>query len=392
MKKKPTPSWPLPRVLPTKVGLCPQRLKRASAMVDRLIAEKTIAGAITLVVRHGKIAHLECSGMQDVEKSQPMRQDALFRLYSMTKPVTAVATLMLYEQGAFTLQDPVGKFLPEFNSLRVQATKPDGTQELVPPRRPVNIHDLLTHTGGLTYELAHPTGNVEMDLPAFIKAFSKVPLTQQPGEKWQYSASNDVLGRLIEVVSGQSIADFFAEKIFQPLGMVDTGFYVPEKKWGRLAAIYEHDDRCQITPKKEEDFPYVRKPAFYSAGGGLVGSTSDYLQFCLMLLKGGEFKGKRLLSRKTVELMRQDHLPPGHPAIEPFKFGYGYGVSVVRSLAEKQGIGSVGEFGWGGAACTNAWIDPAEDMISMVMAQLKGSKVPMIDHRIKVCLTQAIVD
>jgi len=392
MKKKSPAAWPLTRTLPAKVGLCPKRLERVSAMVERLIAEKAIAGAITLVQRHGRIAHLECSGMRDVENARPMREDTLFRLYSMTKPITSVATMMLYEQGAFTPQDPVSKFLPEFADLKVQVTKPDGTKELVPPRRPVTIHDLLTHTGGLTYELAHPVGPVTMDLPAFIKAFAKVPLTQHPGEKWQYSASNDVLGRLIEVASGQPIADFFAEKIFQPLGMTDTGFYVPEKKGDRLAALYEHDDQCRITRKKVEDFPYVTKPVFYSAGGGLVGSTSDYLRFCLMLLGGGEFRGKRLLSRKTVELMRQDHLPPGHGAIEPFKFGYGYGVSVLRSLSERQGIGSVGEFGWGGAACTNAWIDPAEDMISMVMIQLKGSKLPMIDHRIKVAFTQAIAD
>lgn len=360
--------------------------------MNRLVEQRTIAGGLTLVARRGRIAHLGCFGMQDVEQGLAMREDALFRLYSMTKPITCVAALMLYEDCAFTLQDPVSRFLPEFAGVMVKVEKAGGGHELVPPRRPVTIHDLLTHTGGLSYGIAQEAGALGMDSAAVITAFCKLPLVGHPGEKWVYSSSNDVLGRVVEVVSGQSLDVFFAERIFRPLGMTDTAFFVPPGKRKRFAALYEHDADVRIVRRQVEDRPYLEKPTFLSGGAGLVGSTSDYLRFCLMLLGGGELDGRRILSRKTVELMRQDHLPPGHPAIEPYKFGYGYGVSVVRSLAEKQGISSVGEFGWGGAACTNAWIDPVEDMISMVMVQLKPSKVPMIDHRVKVAFTQAIVD
>jgi CubicO group peptidase (beta-lactamase class C family) len=385
-------SWPLPEVLPADVGMCPKRLERVGELVSRLVEERTIAGALTLAVRRGGIAHLRCFGMRDVARKAPMTDDALFRLYSMTKPITCVATLMLYEGCAFTLQDPVSRFLPEFAGVSVAVKRPDGGVDLVPPRRPVTIHDLLSHTGGLTYDLAQDPRALGMDNAAFVRAFCEMPLAHHPGETWRYSASNDVLGRLIEVVSGQPLDAFFAERIFAPLGMADTGFFVPPAKRDRLAELYEHDEHGRIVRRQAEDRPYLERPTFLSGGAGLVGSAPDYLRFCLMLLAGGELDGTRLLSRKTVELMRQDHLPPGHPAIEPYKFGYGYGVSVVRSLAEKQGITSVGEFGWGGAACTNAWIDPVEQMISMVMVQLRPSKVPMIDHRVKVALTQAIAD
>ena len=385
-------SLPLPMADPGEVGLCPKRLQRVTDRVNQLIDERTIPGAITLVARRGRIVHFACAGMMDVDKAQPMREDTLFRYYSMTKPIACVATLMLYEKGAFSLQDPVCKFLPEFANLRVRVARPNGTEEFLPPRRPVNLHDLLNHTGGLTYEIALTAEAQGLDLPAFITAFSKVPLSHQPGEKWQYSSSNDVLGRIVEVVSGRPLDVFFAEHIFQPLGMADTGFFVPPEKHDRLTAIYEHDAQGRIIPKKQEDFPYVKKPVFLSAGSALVGSTLDYLRFALMLLGGGQWNGQPLLSRKTIELMRQDHLPPGHPGIEPYKFGYGYGVSVVRSLAEKQAIASVGEFGWGGAACTNTWIDPAEDMICMFMTQVKGIGGLMIDHRLKVLFTQAIAD
>lgn len=387
----PASSWPLPKTAPARVGLCPERLERVTAYLDRLIAARTLAGAITLVARRGRIAHLRCHGMQDAENGVPMREDALFRIYSMTKPVVCVATLMLYEEMALSLQDPVRRFLPEFAGLKVAVAGAGGVSRLEPPRRDITIHDLLTHTGGLSYALAQEFGTTGLDAAAFITAFCREPLLGHPGEQWRYSSSNDVLGRVIEVISGQPLDVFLEERILRPLGMRDTGFFVPPEKRARFTVLYEHDADARIVRRQAEDRPYLEKPVFLSGGAGLVSSTADYLRFCLMLLGGGSLDGVRVLSPKTVELMRQDHLPPGHPAIEPFKFGYGYGVSVVRSLAEKQNIGTVGEFGWGGAAGTNAWIDPAEEMVSMVMYQLKPAKVPMIDHRVKVGLTQAIV-
>ncbi len=382
----------VPETSPEEVGLCSQRLLRAKAFLDQRVADRTIAGAVSLIVRRGKLAYLNCHGWQDAEKSIPMTDDAIFRIYSMTKPIVCAAILMLYEESGLWMQDPVKRFLPEFADLKVASTDAQGNKTLDPLSRDVTIHDLLTHTGGLSYALAREFGRTQHTLAEFIPAFCEVPLDGQPGQTWRYSSSNDVLGRVIEVVSGQPLDVFLQERIFTPLGMVDTGFFVPEDKHHRFATLYTHDADAKIVRREIESRPYLHKPTFLSGGGGLVSTIWDYLRFCLMLLNGGAWDGQRLLSPKTVELMRQDHLPPGHLPIMPYNFGYGYGVSVVRSIAEKQGICSVGEFGWGGAAGTNAWIDPQEQMISMVMYQLVESKVPMIDHRYKVAMTQAIVD
>ena len=391
MKKVSTSAWPLPKAKPSQVGLCATRLQRVDAYLDRLMAARTLAGAITLIARRGRLAHLRCHGMMDVENRVAMREDAIFRIYSMTKPIICVATLMLVEDGTVTLHDPVSRYLPALADLRVATTGPDGTQQLVNLQRPITIHDLLTHTSGLTYPFNncfnYPSG------PAiFLAALAEIPLATQPGEKWQYSCANDVLGCLIEAVTGQRLDKFLDERIFRPLGMCDTAFTVPKSKRNRFTTLYQHDDQVQIVRRETEDHPYLGQPVFLSGGSGLVGTMADYLRFCLMLLRNGELDGVRLLSRKTVDLMRVDHLPPGQPAIAPFKIAYGYGVSVVRSLAEKQSICSVGEFGWGGAAGTNAWIDPTEEMVSMVMYQLCPTKGPYIDHQVKTLLTQAIAD
>jgi CubicO group peptidase (beta-lactamase class C family) len=391
MSSEASVSWPWPRVSPQSVGLCPDRLAKAAGFVQGMIDRQTLAGAITLIARRGGIAHLQCHGWQDIESNTPMRQDAIFRIYSMTKPIVCCAILMLYEECALWPQDPVSKFLPEFANLMVNTAAPGTAPLLVPPKREVTIHDLLTHTGGLSYALASDWGQTGKSSAEFVTEFCKVPLLGHPGQTWRYSSSNDVLGRVIEVISGQRLDAFLAERIFRPLGMTDTGFFAPPEKQHRLATLYQHDEDAKVIRREKEDRDYRHDPAFCSGGGGLVSTTADYLRFCLMLLNGGQLDGVRLLSPKTVELMRTDHLPPGHGPIEPYKFGYGYGVSVVRSLTEKQNIASVGEFGWGGAAGTNAWIDPHEQMVSLFMIQLKPSKVPMIDHRVKIALTAAVV-
>ena len=249
----------------------------------------------------------------------------------------------------------------------------------------------MTHTAGFTYELVREAEDRGWDLAAFVDAFARVPLVRQPGVQWSYSASQDVLGRLVEVVSGKRFDAFLRERIFAPLGMVDTGFWVPEEKRERLAVLYELDEQDHIVPRTQEDRLYTSEPRFLSGGGGLVSTTSDYLRFGLMLLHDGEFAGQHLLGRKAVELMRQDHLPPGHPPILPFRFGYGLGVSVVRSLSEKQGIGSVGEYGWGGAASTHAWIDPVENMVSIVMTQLMPPRRLGLTEKVKDAMYQALI-
>ena len=386
-----TVNWPLPLGDPKELGLCPERLERVSRLMREFIDHRQIAGGITFLARHGRVAHAASHGLMDIENQKPMRDDAIFRIYSMTKPVTVVAVLMLYEEGAFFLDDPIKKYLPDFANVLVKERQADGSEKLVPPRRDVTIHDLLTHTGGLTYEYFHEAEKADITLAEFIPGYCRVPLGSQPGERWIYGASNDVLGRLVEVVSGQVLDQFFPERIFMPLGMDDTAFYVPEEKWERLCAIYTKDEAGKLIAKQPEDRDYRHPRAFLSGGAGLVSTTADYARFCLMLLNNGAFNGAQLLGRKTVELMRQDHLPPGHTAIAPFRFGYGFGVSVLRSLAEKQGIGSVGEFGWGGAATTNAWIDPQEDMVCLVMMQLLPKTTQGLDKKLKNAMYQALV-
>ena len=384
-------AWPLPAAEPEQQGLCPERIERVDEVMGRFVAERKIAGGMTAMARNDRIVHLACHGMMDAENGRPMGEDAIFRIYSMTKPITSVAVLMLYEEGCFFLDDPLHEYLPAFAEERVKATGADGREEHVPLKRPITIHDVMTHTAGFTYELVREAEDRGWDLAAFADALARVPLIRQPGEQWSYSASQDVLGRLVEVVSGKRFDAFLRERIFAPLGMVDTGFWVPEEKRERLAVLYELDEQDHIVPRTQEDRLYTSEPRFLSGGGGLVSTTSDYLRFGLMLLHDGEFAGQHLLGRKAVELMRQDHLPPGHPPILPFRFGYGLGVSVVRSLSEKQGIGSVGEYGWGGAASTHAWIDPVENMVSIVMTQLMPPRRLGLTEKVKDAMYQALI-
>lgn len=388
--------WPLEMMDPEELGFDPKRLQRIDQVVQGFVDAGEIAGGVTLVARHGGIAHRGVFGKADLENNVPMRDDTLFRIYSMTKPITTVATLMLFEECRFLLDDPVKNYLPEFAEVRVKVKGADGADELVRPRRDVTLHDLLTHLGGLSYDLVMEARRSGMTTEEFLRRFVQCPLLHHPGEKWSYSASCEVLGRLIEVLSGQALDVFFEERIFRPLGMTDTFFHVPAEKRSRLAVLYMPDETGRLVPKPDAVFAYEPPAAgetrFLSGGGGLVSSTSDYLRFCLMLLNDGAWNGVRLLSRKTVELMTCDHLPPGHPPIEPYKFGFGLGVSVLRSLGEKQGLGSVGEFGWGGAACTEAWVDPAEDLISIVMFQLWPSARRNFTKRFKHAVYQAIAD
>jgi CubicO group peptidase (beta-lactamase class C family) len=392
-------AWPLEQAAPQTVGLCPQRLGRIGDLVRRYIDEGRVAGVITLVARRGRIAHLECFGPLDLETRRPMREDAIFRIYSMSKIITTVATLMLMEEGRFQLVDPLWKYLPEFKEVRVAGKGADGKDELVRPRRDVTIHDLLTHTAGLTYDLIHEARQKGLTLKAFVEEFSKRPLRNHPGEVWDYSAATDVLGRLVEAVGGQPFEEFLQQRIFGPVGMTDTAFWVPPEKVERLAGIYRPGEGGKLVVAEDATPPYLKPPTLPSGGGGLVSTTSDYLRFALMLLnKGaacdvpGRSAGVRLLGPKTVELMASDHLPPGHPPVAVNNLGFGLGVSVLRRLGEAKKVGSVGEFGWGGAACTQVWIDPAEDMVAMIMLQLLPGGLFSFMNLFTQTVYQAIVD
>jgi CubicO group peptidase (beta-lactamase class C family) len=356
--------------------------------MQKHIAENRIAGAIGLIARRGKIGYFESWGMMDKEAGKPMRKDAIFRIYSMTKAVTGVATMILYEEGKFFLSDPVSKFIPELGQLQVAVEKTDASgkriQYAIPAEREITIRDLLRHTSGMNYTGPRDEKGTFMYVKAgvlspgitieeAVRRAAKVPLVHQPGAVWDYSISQDVLGRLIEVVSGRTLDQFFAERIFKPLAMVDTGFHAPQEKWDRLAALYTPNDDKTIKRHAGPPQESYKKPAtLFSGGGGLVSTAMDYARFCQMLVGGGELDGVRILSRKTVELMSADHLGDLPRAGGLLQRGYGFGLTfaVNRGVGETGAIGSKGEYNWGGAAGTRFWIDPQEQMIGVFMVQI----------------------
>ena len=364
---------------PEEAGLAPERLERIGQVMQKHIAENHIAGAIGLIARRGKIGYFESWGMMDKENGKPMKKDAIFRIYSMTKAVTGVAIMMLYEEGKFALNDPVAKYLPEMGGLKVAIDKKDpatGTRsyEVVPAQREMTIRDLLRHTSGLDYQgprdekgdLMYPKLGVtrpDITIEEAVKRMGKAPLVHQPGTTWDYSLSIDVLGRLVEVASGQTLDKFFAERIFKPLAMVDTGFHVPEAKWDRFATLYTPNPDKTIKRSTAPPQESYKQPATLLLGGaGLVSTTMDYARFVQMMLNGGELDGARILSRKTVELMSADHLGemPREGALLPIGYGFGLTFAVNRGPGKNGNIGSEGEYYWGGAAGTRFWIDPKE--------------------------------
>jgi CubicO group peptidase (beta-lactamase class C family) len=365
-----------------------ERLSRIRPAMERAIADGEMAGAIGLIARHGKIVYFETYGMADREANRPMTKDAMFRMYSMTKAVVAVSVMTLYEEGRFSLRDPISKFLPEFKNMKV-AIEPDQTTinrvyYTVPAEREITILDLMRHTSGLNYsgpkdekgELIYEKvlGDRQYPLAEFVRRLASAPLVHQPGTVWDYSYSIDVLARLVEVVGGRSIDDYFAERLFGPLHMVDTGYYVPEGKWNRLAALYEPNlgGTAKRSDRPDQE-SYKRRPVLMMGGSGLVSTASDYARFVQMLLNGGELDGVRILSPKTVELM-SSNLLGDIPSINNVngRVGYGFGLTFAVNLGiEKTGtIGSKGEYNWGGAAGTAFWVDPKEDMVGVFMVQV----------------------
>jgi len=403
-------------VSPESVGLSSERLARIEAHLDRrYIAPQKIAGALTLVARKGEVAYLGTQGQMDIERSKPMAEDTIFRIYSMTKPITSVGLMMLYEHGHFQLDDPVYKFIPEWRDLRVYQTGNHPNWTTTPCQRPMTIRDLFTHMSGLTYDFMHRTNldrayrrlNVgrdrQKDLRAMVETLAGLPLEFSPGTAWNYSVSTDVLGYLIELISGTPLDEYFRREIFEPLGMIDTGFVVPEDKIDRFAANYTRGrDKKPYLEDDPETSVYARPTSYFSGGGGLVSTAADYLQFCRMLLNRGELNGHRLLGRKTLELMTSNHLPEGQDltdlAVGAFSettyegVGFGLGFSVQLDLAKSQIVGSPGEFAWGGAASTAFWVDPAEDLITIFMTQLMPSGTFNFRGQLKSIIYPAIID
>ena len=387
-----------------EAGMSDERLLRITGMTQRYVDEGKLAGVVTLVARDGKIVHFEAVGQRGAEDDRPMTRDALFRIFSMSKPITAVAAMMLYEEGAFALSDPVAKFVPELAELDVLV---DG--ERVPAERTMTMRHLLTHTTGLSYGF-NPRGNpvdalynevqplAGRNLDEFAERLGLLPLVFEPGERWHYSVAVDVTGLVVQRLSGMSFDAFLKERLFEPLGMDDTFFNVPEDKLDRLLPNHawsrEEERLVQINR------PYERTEMF-SGGGGLVSSTMDYLRFAEMVRRGGELDGVRILSPKTVEFMTANHLPatlsgggtgesPGaRAAAQSFGFGLGFGIN-MDSVASGV-LSSEGEYSWGGAAGTVFWVDPVEEMVVVGMIQLMGSPWPL-RRELRVLANQALTE
>jgi CubicO group peptidase (beta-lactamase class C family) len=368
---------------PEEVGLSSMRLARLGRVLRDEIERGRLPGAVALIARRGRVGYFDSFGQRDAASGAPMPKDAIFRIYSMTKPITSVAAMMLWEEGRFLLGDPIAKYLPELSDLDVAMER--GTEiERVPVERAVTIHDLLRHTSGLTYEFrgAGPVQKMYMSAKVYRRAQSsadqvatlgKMPLLHQPGTRWEYGRSTDVVGRLVEVLSGQNLGVFFEQHILAPLGMVDTGFHVPQRHQSRLAEAFARDPDSGAAVQLLE----VRDaPDFESGGGGLVSTASDYARFLQMLLDGGTLDGRRLLSRKTIELMTADHLGPmtGAPDLLPPGHGFGLGFAVRLHAGIAPLPGSIGQYFWGGLAGTTFWVDPAEQMFALLLIQAPGQR------------------
>lgn len=399
----------LPTASPESVGLSAERLQRIETAVAQSIKDQQIAGAVTLVVRHGKVAYLKPQGMLDREAGKPMPADAMFRICSMTKPITSVAVMMLYEEGKFALEDPISKYLPEFKNPKV-LVKPanGGAPYTIPATREITIRDLLRHTSGLTYNWNETLGkmyddaNVATGIMQFdgtiedsVKHLAAQPLLFNPGERWEYSLGVDVLGRLVEVVSGMPLDQFFKTRIFEPLGMKDSYFYPPQEKVSRLATAYGiFDDKLTRFPDKpvvdgyltySADYPVNGPKKLFSGGGGLVSTAEDYARFCQMMLDNGKANGKQLLSSKSVELMTHDQLGKIGPEQG---FGLGFGIDGMKAPLDE--LGTPGEYGWGGFFYTQFRIDPKEQMIVIFMAQLHPAGDVNIQNKVMTLAYQAI--
>jgi CubicO group peptidase (beta-lactamase class C family) len=396
-------------VEPESLGFSNQRLARIDTAMQRYVDEKKLAGIVTLVARCGKVVHFEKFGMADVEAGRPMQLDTLFRIYSMTKPITTTAALMLLEEGRIRLADPISRYIPAFKDVKVLDNTTGSGVRFVEAKQPITIHHLMTHTAGLSYgfddnvyidELyrKHIWEPVEtapgLTLEEFVGEVAKLPLAYQPGTLYRYSVATDVLGFLVQVVSGMPFDEFLKQRIFEPLGMVDTDFYVPPEKIERFSTVYGPDEQGGLKVVDASQASHYAMPArFVSGGGGLVSTAGDYLRFCRMLLNEGELDGERLLGRKTVELMTTNHMPIGvQPFPEDAFAGFGLGVSVRLELRQSRRLESPGTFGWGGAANTNFWIDPKEEVIGILMLQYMPSDTYPIVDDFRTLAYQALVD
>jgi CubicO group peptidase (beta-lactamase class C family) len=407
---------------PEAAGCSSERLTRIKPVMQSYVDDRKFAGLSTMLARRGRVIHFEQVGWQDRESQTPLSPDTIFRIYSMTKPVVCVGLMTLYEEGRFQLFDPVAKFLPAFGNVRVLAgTAADASeQDLL---RPITIHDLFTHTAGLTYNFledspvcelyrqARVMNDVDRSLEAIVGELARLPLAFQPGTKWHYSMSIDVIGHLIEVISGKPLQQFLHQRLFEPLGMTDTAFAVPLDKRRRLASMYGHPDIAQNTFSNimeawkagvneridiEQTHPSTNTRTFARGGYGLFSTAWDYMRFAQMLLNRGELDGVRILGPRIADLMHVNHLSEAllPCAIGPIAlpgYGFGLGSRVLLNVAESLMPGSAGEFGWAGAAKTYYWVDPKEEMIGILMTQYMAA-FDLPEKDFQVLAYQAVID
>jgi len=402
----------LPLAKPEEVGMSGERLARIHTAMQRYVDKGLVPGVVSLVARKGKVVYLDAVGQRDAENKARMTTDTIFRIASMTKPIASVALMMLYEEGHFLLSDPIEKFLPEFKDMKVAQVAPNDERigvpyKLVPAARPITFKHVLTHTAGFansyrgitqteftnTFQGLKPTDTIG----DAVKRLATLPLNFQPGDAWEYGNATDVVGRLVEVISGKTLDEFLQQRIFTPLKMQDTYFYLPQSKLNRFAALYQPDakngNQIKLLEAPTAASRYVREPhVYFSGAGGLVSTVADYVRFHQMMLNGGELEGTRILGRKTVELMTVNHIGDLPVWLSGPGYGFGLGYSVVKDIGQAGIPGSVGQYGWGGAFCTFFWVDPKEEMIGVMMTQVIPYTHINIRQDFQVLANQAIVD
>jgi len=399
----------LPVTSPEKAGLSSERLNRIGSVMNDYIEKGKIPGMVTLILHHGKVAYYEAFGNLNIEENKKMNKDAIFRIASMSKAITSVALMTLYEEGYFLLTDPVSKFIPEFKNQKVimKSLHSDSIM-LIPVKSEITIRELLNHTSGITYgeglqsPLYRQAGMTvgltptEGTIGEMIKKLGQLPLISQPGEEFHYGMSVDVIGYLIEVISKMPLDEYLKKHIFEPLNMNDTYFTLPQNKYPRLATLYKMGSDGKLT-RATGYFEYPKEQKYFSGGAGLVSTAADYARFAQMLLNKGELDGKRILSRKTVELMTTNSIgdlyifnPFKHNGIMGDKFGYGFGIRTERGVYDE--LESIGTFGWDGAFYTRFWIDPKEDLVGIFLSQVDNYWIENLIGKFKNLVYQSISD
>jgi len=395
----------LPLANPEEVGMSSDRLGFIQPLIQDYIDRHLIPGAVTMVARHGKIVHFEAQGYQNVEKQIPMTRDTIFRIASMTKPITSVALMMLYEQGKFQLSDPISKWLPAYENMEVAVYSGDKGHHLVPAETPINVRHILTHTAGFAttynpknleiYQKVQKFRSRNEVIGDFVDRLATIPLNNHPGRMWDYSRATCVVGRLVEVLSGQTLAEYLKERLFEPLGMEDTHFFLPEEKMSRFGVAYTPGEDNKITPTDPdttESF-WLSKPGIYYMGsGGLVSTAADYFRFTNMLMNGGKSGDVRILSRKTVELMTINHIGDLDVWLTGPGTKFGLGFRVIMDRGQTHSMSTEGSYSWGGAFCTYWWNDSVEKLFGMVLTQVRPYYHLNIRADMQTLATQAIDD